>query len=156
MSDASTSAETTVDSKQGISLISGFSRRLFVSTTLAMIVAAVLSLMATVVLFNTSLRPYLLEKAHAVAESVQLDIAYAMEIGIPFDKIRGLDAHIATLVAEHPEVADLRVVISSDGDALDFTSGNCTSSAERGCCQRGSRRGGYPSADGKRCGSCCG
>lgn len=117
MSDASTSAETTADSKQGLSLISGFSRRLFVSTTLAMIVAAVLSLMATVVLFNTSLRPYLLEKAHAVAESVQLDIAYAMQIGIPFDRIRGLDAHIATLVAEHPEVADLRVVISSDGDA---------------------------------------
>ena len=81
-----------------------------------MIVAAVLSLMATVVLFNTSLRPYLLDKARAVAETVQLDIAYAMEIGIPFDKIRGLDAHIATLVAEPPEVADLRVVIGDSAD----------------------------------------
>lgn len=108
-----TTARQTDGEAQGVSLISGFSRRLFLSTTLAMVVAAVLSLMTTVVLFNTSLRPYLLDKARAVAQSVQHDIAYAMEIGIPFDEIRGLDAHIATLVAEHPEVADLRVVISS-------------------------------------------
>ena len=74
-----------------VSLISGFSRRLFVSTSLAMILAASLSLIITVVHFNAGLRPYLVDKARAVAVSVQQDIEYAISIGIPFDKIRGLD-----------------------------------------------------------------
>ncbi|WP_282096199.1 MFS transporter [Epibacterium ulvae] len=101
-----------------MSLISGFSRRLFLSTTLAMVVAASLSLMLTVVAFNTGLRPYLLDKARAVADAVQYDVAYAMEVGIPFEEIRGLEEHMAALVAEHPEVSALRVVPSDAAAAL--------------------------------------
>lgn len=101
-----------------MSLISGFSRRLFLSTTLAMVVAACLSLMLTVVVFNAGLRPYLQDKARAVAESVQYDVAYAMEIGIPFEEIRGLDEHMTALVAEHPEVSALRVISTDDASIL--------------------------------------
>ena len=97
-------------SAEPVSLISGFSRRLFLSTTLAMVIAAVLSLIATVAEFNSGLRPFLVDKARAVGVSVQQDIEYAMEIGIPFDQIRGLDAHIADLIETHPEIDGMRVV----------------------------------------------
>jgi predicted MFS family arabinose efflux permease len=101
-----------------VSLISGFSRRLFVSTSLAMILAASLSLIITVVHFNASLRPYLVDKARAVAVSVQQDIEYAISIGIPFDKIRGLDKHIESLIKEHPEVRAMQVVSGPEMSAF--------------------------------------
>ena len=101
-----------------VSLISGFSRRLFVSTSLAMILAASLSLIITVVHFNAGLRPYLVDKARAVAVSVQQDIEYAISIGIPFDKIRGLDKHIESLIKEHPEVRAMQVVSGPEMSAF--------------------------------------
>ncbi len=97
-----------------VSLISGFSRRLFLSTSLAMIIAAIISLIVTVVYFNAGLRPYLVDKARAVAESVQQDVQYAISVGIPFEEIRGLEQHITTLVEEHPEVSEMRVVSVSE------------------------------------------
>jgi len=101
-----------------VSLISGFSRRLFLSTSLAMVSAAVLSIIVTVVYFNVGLRPYLEDKARAVAESVQQDVEYAMSIGIPFAKIRGLDQHVAQLVDEHPEVSKMRVRPAFEQESL--------------------------------------
>ena len=101
-----------------VSLISGFSRRLFISTSMAMILAATLSLIITVAHFNAGLRPYLIDKARAVAVSVQQDIEYAMSIGIPFEEIRGLDTHIAALIDEHPEVSAMRVVSGAKVGAL--------------------------------------
>ena len=97
-----------------VSLISGFSRRLFLSTSLAMIIAAIISLIVTVVYFNAGLRPYLVDKARAVAESVQQDVQYAISVGIPFEEIRGLEQHITALVEEHPEVSEMRVVSVSE------------------------------------------
>ena len=99
---------------KSVSLISRFSHRLFLSTALAMIIAALLSLIVTVVYFNAGLRPYLVDKARAVAESVQQDIQYAISIGIPFEEIRGLEQHIIKLVDEHPEVREMRVVVTSE------------------------------------------
>lgn len=93
-----------------VSLMQGFSRRLFLSTTIAMILAATLSLIVTVSEFNAGLRPFLEDKARAVAVAVQRDIEYAMEVGIPFEEIRGLDSYIDDLIAAHPEVKAMRVV----------------------------------------------
>lgn len=100
-------------SAKSISLLEGFSRRLFLSTTLAMIVAAIFSLIATVAEFNAGLRPFLEDKARAVTLSVQQDIEYAMEIGIPFEEIRGLDTHMSELIEAHPEIEAMRVVAVS-------------------------------------------
>jgi|TARA_B110001469_G_C9644361_1_gene325053 predicted MFS family arabinose efflux permease len=105
---------STKNATKSVSLISGFSRRLFLSTALAMIIAALLSLIVTVVYFNSGLRPYLVDKSRAVAESVQQDIQYAISIGIPFVEIRGLEQHITKLVDEHPEVREMRVVVASE------------------------------------------
>ncbi|WP_293450678.1 MFS transporter [Planktotalea sp.] len=79
-----------------------------------MIIAAIISLIVTVVYFNAGLRPYLVDKARAVAESVQQDVQYAISVGIPFEEIRGLEQHITTLVEEHPEVSEMRVVSVSE------------------------------------------
>lgn len=101
---------------QPVSLMRGFSRRLFLSTTVAMILAAALSLIVTVSEFNAGLRPFLEDKARAVAVAVQRDIEYAMRIGIPFDEIRGLDTYIDDLIAAHPEVKAMRVVAATGSD----------------------------------------
>ncbi len=105
-----------MSSVQPVSLMRGFSRRLFLSTTVAMILAAALSLIVTVSEFNAGLRPFLEEKARAVAVAVQRDIEYAMRIGIPFDDIRGLDTYIDDLIAAHPEVKAMRVVAVTGSD----------------------------------------
>ena len=91
-------------------LVTGFSRRLVLTTTIAMMIVAALSLIASVVQFNKALRPYLLEKAQAVATSVAQDIDYALSIGIPFEELRGLDEHVADMIAEHPEISALEVL----------------------------------------------
>ena len=101
---------------QPVSLMRGFSRRLFLSTTVAMILAAALSLIVTVSEFNAGLRPVLEDKVRAVAVAVQRDIEYAMRIGIPFDDIRGLDTYFDDLIAAHPEVKAMRVVAATGSD----------------------------------------
>ena len=91
-----------------------FSRRLFLSTSIAMALAAFLSLMVTVVEFNAGMRPFLEDKARAVAITVQRDIEYALQIGIPFDEIRGLYKHVNELVVAHPEIKSMRVISLAD------------------------------------------
>jgi predicted MFS family arabinose efflux permease len=117
-----------------ISLMQGFSRRLFLSTTIAMILAATLSLIVTVSEFNAGLRPFLEDKARAVAVAVQRDIEYAMEIGIPFEEIRGLESYIDDLIAAHPEVKAMRVVgvTGSDERSLGQASARSAKVADEG------------------------
>lgn len=91
-----------------------FSRRLFLSTSIAMALAAFLSLMVTVAEFNAGMRPFLEDKARAVAITVQRDIEYALQIGIPFDEIRGLYKHVNELVVAHPEIKSMRVISLAD------------------------------------------
>ncbi|MEM9307511.1 MAG: MFS transporter [Pseudomonadota bacterium] len=95
-------------------LVSGFSRKLYITTTIAMIIVASLSLLATVVHFNSALKPYLVAKAEAVATSVKQDIEYALHIGIPFEELRGLDEHVANLISEHPEISTLEVTTPTE------------------------------------------
>ena len=96
-------------------LTSGFSRRLFLSTGAAMLLAGVISLVITLVEFNSGLTPYLINKAEAVTTKIKLDIEYATEAGVPFSRLRGIDDYIDDLVQEHPEISGIRLVGSSDG-----------------------------------------
>ena len=79
-----------------------------------MALAAFLSLMVTVAEFNAGMRPFLEDKARAVAITVQRDIEYALQIGIPFDEIRGLYKHVNELVVAHPEIKSMRVISLAD------------------------------------------
>ena len=108
---------------QKLTLTSGFSRRLFLSTGVAMCFAAVLSLILTLVEFNAGLTPYLVDKAESVTTKIKQDIEYALDAGVPFDRLRGIDSYIDELVQEHPEIGGIRVVTAGDtADAPDMAS----------------------------------
>lgn len=92
------------------SLLSGVTRGLFLSTTFAMVLAAILSIAATLAEFNAGLRPSLLAKAETVMLSLKRDVEYAIEIGVPFDELRGVDTAIAALVADNPEISQLELL----------------------------------------------
>jgi predicted MFS family arabinose efflux permease len=97
-------------------LTSGFSRRLFLSTGAAMLIAAVISLVITLAEFNAGLTPYLVNKAEAVTTKIKLDIEYALDAGVPFSRLRGVDGYIDDLVQEHPEINGIRVVGADEAD----------------------------------------
>ncbi len=86
-----------------------FSKRLSALTMLAMVAAALSSMVVASVEFNASLRPFLLAKAETVAQKLRDDVVYALEIGVPFDALRGVEALAAELAERHPEVRDLTV-----------------------------------------------
>ena len=69
-----------------------------------MIIAAVLSIVISLMEFNNGLKPFVVEKVEAVVEAVGQDINYAIEVGVPFDQIRGLDDYISNLISDHPEI----------------------------------------------------
>lgn len=97
-------------SARSSSLLSGVTRGLFLSTTFAMVLAAILSIAATLAEFNAGLRPSLVAKAETVMLSLKRDIEYAIEIGVPFEELRGVDAAVATLVANTPEISRLELL----------------------------------------------
>ena len=103
-----------------VNLMHGFSRRLYFSTAIAMVLAAFFSLVVTVSEFNAGLRPFLEDKARAVTVAVQRDIEYAMEIGIPFEEIRGLDEHVDELIAAHSEIKTMRVIALMNAEERAF------------------------------------
>lgn len=98
-------------------LMKGFSRKLIITTSIAMILVALLSLFATFVQLNNALKPYLLEKAEAVATSLSQDIEYALSIGIPFEELRGLEELVETLIEDHPEISTLEIVTPDQAEA---------------------------------------
>lgn len=101
-------------------LSSRFSRRLFISTAVAMLAAGVISLVITLAEFNAGLTPYLVNKAEAVTTKVKLDIEYALDAGVPFSRLRGIDSYIEDLVQEHHEIIDIRLVSADEAkDAPD-------------------------------------
>ena len=73
-----------------------------------MIIAAVLSIVISLMEFNNGLKPFVVEKVEAVVEAVGQDINYAIEVGVPFDQIRGLDDYISNLISDHPEIEQIK------------------------------------------------
>ncbi|NRA17847.1 MAG: MFS transporter [Oceanospirillaceae bacterium] len=59
--------------------------------------------------FNTVLKPKLLHKIETVVETVQLDLEFAISVGIPLDKIKGMNAYLQETAAKYPELAYLAV-----------------------------------------------
>jgi MFS family permease len=71
--------------------------------------SAALALHATH-LFSTELQPALEAKAGSVAGFLERKLARAMELGIPFDRIEGVDEYFADTLAEHREISALRLL----------------------------------------------
>ena len=91
-------------------LTSGLSRKLFLSTGLSIFIAGLLILAVTLSEFNSGLKPYIIDKAEAVSIKVKKDIEAAINAGVPFKSLRGIDRYIDSLVQEHPEIKDVRLV----------------------------------------------
>ena len=93
-----------------INIEASMSSRLFFITTISMLAAATLSILATVVEFNYHLRPFLIAKTETVAHKVKNDIEYALSTGVPFSKLKGIDEFLNELTREHLEVRSLVVL----------------------------------------------
>lgn len=92
------------------SLEAYFSGRLFFATAAAMLMAAALSIIFTATEFKSNLRPLLAAKAETIVQKVSGDIEYALDAGVPFESLRGIDEFLDSLDRQHPEVSDLGVL----------------------------------------------
>ncbi|MFC6670692.1 MFS transporter [Marinobacterium aestuariivivens] len=98
--------------------LTGFiNRRLFITILLSTLLAAIISAVYTLTEFNIALKPRLLQKAEAVAEVVREDIELALGVGVPFDRIRGMDLYLEETAAKYPELVYV-LVTGRDGELL--------------------------------------
>lgn len=97
-------------SKAPTGLDASLGRRLFLATALSMLVAAALSVLTTITQYEEQLQPFILAKTESVALKVRNDIEYALSIGVPFDKLRGVDKFVSDLTEVHPELSKIEVL----------------------------------------------
>ncbi|MBY4677092.1 MFS transporter [Marinobacterium arenosum] len=103
--------------------LTGFiNRRLFLTTLLSTLLASIISAVYTLTEFNIALKPRLLQKAEAVAEVVREDIELAVKVGVPFDRIKGMDLYLEETAAKYPELVYV-LVTTQAGDIL-YRGGN--------------------------------
>jgi len=94
--------------------LTGFiNRRLFLTTLLSTLLASILSAVYTLTEFNIALKPRLLQKAEAVAEVIREDIDLAIKVGVPFDRIKGMDLYLEETADKYPELVYLLVTDTS-------------------------------------------
>ncbi|NVO23030.1 MFS transporter [Donghicola sp. B5-SW-15] len=89
-----------------------------------MLVAAALSILTTITQYENQLQPFILAKTESVALKVRNDIEYALSIGVPFDKLRGVDKFVSDLTEVHPELSLIEVQpgpmpVGADGTAAE-------------------------------------
>lgn len=60
-------------------------------------------------LFSADLQPAVDSKAQAVAEFLQYKLQRAVALGVPFERLRGVDAYFTETRAQHPELLGLRL-----------------------------------------------
>ncbi|WP_310620641.1 MFS transporter [Flexibacterium corallicola] len=113
-----------------MAILSGFSTRYFLTMSVAMGIAALLSIAVTLTEFNSGLHPYLISKAESVTSSVKQNIEYATSIGIPFDKIRGLDTYLSELELENPEIERISLISASGLSKSNFSNAEVSSFAK--------------------------
>lgn len=98
--------------------LTGFiNRRLFIVTLLSTVLASIISSIYTLTEFNIALKPQLMDKAEAVAQVVQEDVNLAVNVGVPLDRIGGMDQYLEETAARYPELTYL-VITDTTGDIL--------------------------------------
>ena len=98
---------------------SHISRKLFVTTIIAMVMVAVLSIILTLLEFNNGLRPALLAKAQTVSGIVKQDVEYALAVGVPFESLSGVNKYSSELIKDHPEIS--KIVISGADSSMQLS-----------------------------------
>ncbi|MEL6685672.1 MAG: hypothetical protein AAFQ00_10280, partial [Pseudomonadota bacterium] len=74
------------------------------------VMAAMASLIVTLNVFGEGIHAQLLLKAAAAGDLMRRDISAALELGIPFGELRGLEALAAQVASDTPEIARIEVI----------------------------------------------
>ncbi len=93
-----------------LSVESGLTRRVGLIVGMAISFAALASLLITLSVFGEGLRPQLMAKASAAGDVIRRDINAALDLGIPFDQLRGLDALATQTASDLPEIATVDIL----------------------------------------------
>lgn len=96
-------------------------KRLIYITIFSAIVASFLSATYTLVEFNFSIKPELFKKANSIAQIVHDDVELALDVGIPYQQIRGMDQYLSDILDKYPE---LTFVALTENDNLVYQSGS--------------------------------
>ena len=91
-------------------IVGGLTRKVGLVVTVAIGVAAIASLVITLAVFGDGLRAQLSAKAVAAGDVLRRDIVAALDFGVPFAQLRGLDALAAQTAADRPEIADVTIL----------------------------------------------
>ncbi|MEO0929662.1 MAG: MFS transporter [Pseudomonadota bacterium] len=90
-----------------LSIERALTRRVTLIVTVAISLAAVASLFVTLLVFGEGVRPQLMAKASAAGDVIRRDIDTALELGIPFAQLRGLDELAAQTASDMPEIGEI-------------------------------------------------
>jgi len=85
-------------------------RRLFAVSTVLLIAAAAVAAFLMLQTFVSSLRPEIEQKAEMVGRSVARQVDHALQLGIPFESLYGMDAFLERVLADNPDIEFLRIV----------------------------------------------
>lgn len=108
--------------------------------------SAALALHATR-LFSAELQPALETKASTVAGFLQNKLLRAVDLGIPFRRLTGIDEYFTDTLAEHREISALRLV-AADGNTIAETGGAVASIGASSQASHGVIRSDFTASDG--------
>ncbi|GGB82498.1 hypothetical protein GCM10011352_05410 [Marinobacterium zhoushanense] len=103
--------------KRSTGLTGFINNRLFLTTLLSTLLASIISAVYTLTEFNIALKPRLLQKAEAIAEVIREDVDLAVQVGIPFSQIKGMDLYLQETATKYPELVYVLVTAPS-GEVL--------------------------------------
>ncbi len=85
-------------------------RRLFVVSTVLLVAAAAVAAFLMLQTFVSSLRPEIEQKAEMVGRSIARQVDHALELGIPFDRLYGMEGFLDRVLADNADIEFLRIV----------------------------------------------
>jgi MFS family permease len=90
-------------------------RRRLIGMLAAMVIASVMAVGGTAVLaFDRAVEPELANRTHLIGSIVRSEVQRALELGIPFDAIVGLDRYLSETLEKFEEVDRIAVTTVSD------------------------------------------
>lgn len=89
---------------QAQTIASLINKRLIYITILSAFVASFLSAAYTLVEFNFSIKPELLKKANSIAQIIHDDVELAIDVGVPYQQIRGMESYLDDTLNRYPEL----------------------------------------------------
>ncbi|MBM3546256.1 MAG: MFS transporter [Alphaproteobacteria bacterium] len=84
-------------------------RRLFLVSTVLLVAAAAVAAVLMLRVFVGNLTPEIERKAAMVGEVISRQVSSALDLGIPFDRLHGMDAFLDRVLADNPDIDHIAV-----------------------------------------------